>query len=70
MGKTSDKGAKKLDQNDKKNYKDFGNEQAKAAPIMQTKAQAQKDSGMNKTSNQSQKSSKTSFGNWRKGDFS
>jgi hypothetical protein len=40
MGKTSDKGAKKLDQNDKKNYKDFGNEQAKAAPIMQTKAQA------------------------------
>jgi hypothetical protein len=38
MGKTLDKGSKKLDQNDRKNYKEFGNEQAKAAPIMQTKA--------------------------------
>jgi len=33
MGKTTEGGSKKLDQNAQKNYKEFGKEQAMAAPI-------------------------------------
>lgn len=61
MGKTTDKGSRKLDQTAQKNYKEFGQEQAKKAPIAETVKAATGSAPVQE---------KQTFGNWRKGDFS
>lgn len=43
MGKASEGGSKKLDQAAQKNYKEFGKEQAMAAPIVPKAQQPVKD---------------------------
>lgn len=68
MGKASEGGSKKLDQAAQKNYKEFGKEQAMAAPIVPKAQQPVKDLTLQEHLKQ-QKQESASFGNWRKGDF-